>query len=244
MENKRRMPEISIYCDESGHLPNDTIPSMVLGALWSISSKVSSHNKDIESIKHNHNMSRYFEIKWTKVSQGKLDFYLELLEYFFTSKTMGFRAWVIPDKSLLRHSDFQQTHDDWYYKMYFYLLRNLINTKCRYYIYLDIKDTRSRYKLRKLDEVIRNAHYDFSRDIIRRVQHVHSHDINLLQLCDLLIGAVAYHFRQLTSNEGKQRLISYIKEQTGFNLNTNTLPSERKFNICIWRPKERNIFDG
>lgn len=234
-------PEINIYCDESCHLPNDGMKSMVLGALWCLSSSATDHNADIAAIKARHNLSQYFEIKWTKVSPNKLGFYLELLEYFFSIKALGFRAWVVPDKSILCHKEFIQTHDDWYYKMYFYLIRNLISTRCRYYIYVDIKDTRSRDKLRKLDEVIRNAHYDFSRDIIKRVQHVHSHDINLLQLADLLLGAISYNSRQLHTSSAKQELIQYIRERTGFSLNESTLPSERKFNICIWQPNERGV---
>ncbi|MCK5131580.1 MAG: DUF3800 domain-containing protein [Candidatus Sabulitectum sp.] len=235
------MCETNIYCDESCHLPSDSMRCMVLGALWCSTSSASKFNTEIAAIKAKHNLTRYFEIKWTKVSQSKLNFYIDLLDYFFDNTSLGFRGWVIPDKSILRHDDFNQTHDDWYYKMYFYLIRNIIDTRCTYNIYLDIKDTRSREKLQKLDEVIRNAHYDFSRGIINRIQHVHSHDINLLQLADLLIGALSYHCRQLKGSSAKLVLIRKIKERTGFTLNSNTLPSERKFNLCIWRPKDRNF---
>ena len=102
----------------------------------------------------------------------------------------------------------------------------------------DIKDTRGREKLRKLEEVIRNANYDFSREVIRRVQHIHSHDVNLLQLADLLVGSLAYHWRHLDSSAAKLTILSDIIENTGYSLNVNTLPSERKFNLCVWRPHE------
>jgi hypothetical protein len=149
---------------------------------------------------------------------------------------MGFRAWVIPDKSILSHDIFDQTHDDWYYKMYFYLLRNLITTDRKFYIYLDIKDTRSRMKLRKLQDVLSNANYDFSRDIIKRIQHVHSHDIGLMQLVDLLIGAISYNARGLSDSPAKSEIVQLIKQRSGRDLNRNTLPTEHKFNLCIWRP--------
>lgn len=231
----------NIYCDESCHLCSDNMASMVLGAVWCESQEASKHNSAIAAIKKNNNLSRYFEIKWTKVSDSKLDFYLELLQYFFDNEQIGFRAWVIPDKSILRHEDFKQTHDEWYYKMYFYLLRNLILPDNQHYIYVDIKDTRSIEKLRKLEEFIANAKYDFSREAIKIVQHVHSHDINLMQLADLLIGALSYHWRQLRSSHAKMEFIRYIKERTGYSLNVSTLPSERKFNVCIWHPNERQF---
>lgn len=227
---------INIYCDESCHLPNDGQKDMVLGALWCFEAKAAEHNQAIAELKAKHHLSPFFEIKWTKVSPGKLDFYRELINYFFDSKTMGFRAWVIPDKSVLSHDRYDQTHDEWYYKMYFYLLRNLISTDRKYRIYLDIKDTRSRMKLRKLGEVLSNANYDFSRDIIERIQHVHSHDIGLMQLADVLIGAVSYHARDLSGSSAKNEIVHLIKARTGLSLTRNTLPTERKLNLCIWRP--------
>lgn len=227
---------INIYCDESCHLPHDGQTAMVLGALWCMKAKASEHNQAIARLKAKHHLSPFFEIKWSKVSPAKLDFYKELVDYFFASPTMGFRAWVIPDKSILSHDQYNQTHDEWYYKMYFYLLRNLISTERKYHIYPDIKDTRSRLKLQKLSQVLSNANYDFSREIIERIQHVHSHDIGLMQLVDVLIGAVAYHARGLTGSTAKTEIIQQIKARTGLSLECNTLPNERKFNLCIWRP--------
>ncbi len=227
---------MNIYCDESCHLPNDDQKSMVLGALWTFKSNTAKHNQAIADLKKRHNLSRFFEIKWTKVSPSKINFYVELVNYFFDNRTMGFRAWVIADKLILHHAAYQQTHDDWYYKMYFYLLRNLISTNRRYHIYLDIKDTRSRMKLRRLRNVLSNANYDFSREIIERIQHVHSHDIGLMQLVDVLIGAVSYHARGLSSSSAKNEIVHLIKTRTGLTLKQNTLPTARKFNLCIWRP--------
>ena len=227
---------MNIYCDESCHLPHDDEKAMVLGALWCFKTKTGEHNRAIAELKSKYNLSPFFEIKWTKVSPGKLEFYKELVNYFFEDRSLGFRAWVIPDKSILLHDQYGQTHDDWYYKMYFYLLRNLISTKRKYHIYLDIKDTRSRMKLQKLQEVLSNANYDFSREIIEKIQHVHSHDIGLMQLADVLIGAVSYHARGLSGSPAKNALVQLIKDRTCLSLNQNTLPSESKFNLCIWRP--------
>ncbi|MBW2557417.1 MAG: DUF3800 domain-containing protein [Deltaproteobacteria bacterium] len=227
---------INIYCDESCHLPNDGQKSMVLGALWCFKKKAHAHNQAIAKLKAKHHLSPFFEIKWTKVSAGKLNFYRELIDYFSDKPALGFRAWVISDKSVLNHPEFKQTHDDWYYKMYFYLLRNLISRGREHHIYLDIKDTRSRKKLSKLHDVLSNANYDFAKEIITKIQHVHSHDIGLMQLADLLIGAVSYHERGLTGNAAKENIVRLIKQRTGLSLKKNTLPSEKKFNLCIWHP--------
>jgi len=235
------MPElINIYCDESCHLQNDGQSPMVLGALWCPKSNAAQLNQQIATIKARHNLSRYFEIKWTKVSAGKLDFYRELIDFFFGTDSLNFRAWIA-DKTILEHEKYNQSHDDWYYKMYFYLLRNILCSGNEYRIYLDIKDTRGRKKLQKLDEVLRNAHYDFNREMITKMQHVHSHDICLLQLADLLIGAISYKARNLTASSAKQSLIDQIRVKSGLSLEQNTLPSEIKFNLCFWQSNEGGV---
>lgn len=227
---------INIYCDESCHLPHDDQKAMVLGALWCFKARAPVHNMELAGLKRKHRLSPFFEIKWTKISTGKISFYKDLINYFFDQRTMGFRAWVVPDKTILAHEDHMQTHDEWYYKMYFYLLRNVIFPGHRYHIYIDIKDTRSRTKIHKLREVLSNAKYDFSREIIEHIQHVRSHDVGLMQLNDLLTGAISYQARGLNSSSAKNEIVELIKERSGFSLTRSTLPGERKFNLCIWQP--------
>ncbi len=232
---------INIYCDESCHLENDNQKSMVLGALWCPKVKAEIYNNEISEIKKKHNLSQFFEIKWSKVSNAKVDFYRELIDYYFIKEDLGFRAWVIPDKSILNHDTHFQTHDDWYYKMYFYLLRNIISSEQIYHIYLDIKDSRSKEKLKNLHQILSNVNYDFNRSIIQKMQHVHSHDICLLQMSDLFLGAISYHFRNLKTNSAKLDLIKRIANKSGFSLNKSTLPTEKKLNLFIWNPVNGEI---
>lgn len=178
----------NIYCDESCHLENDRQPIMVLGAIWCPRDRAREIAEQIRQIKIRHGLSPHMEIKWEKVSPAKESFYLDLLNYFFDNDQLNFRA-LIADKKGLRHEDFQQSHDSWYYKMYFYTLAILFDPECRYRIYLDIKDTRSESKIRKLHDVLCNNMYDFQRQIIERVQSVRSHEVEQIQMADLLIGA-------------------------------------------------------
>jgi len=211
---------------------------MVLGAVWCFKIKAAAFNRSIAELKIKHALSPFFEVKWSKAGTGKRAFYEDLIDLFFDSSGLFFRAWVVPDKSILSHEAFHQTHDDWYYKMYFYLLRNIIVAGRKFHVYLDIKDTRSSLKLKKLHEVLSNAHYDFQREIIERMQHVHSHDIGLMQLSDFLIGAISYNVRRLNTSPAKKALVDRIKTRSGFSLDQSTLPSERKFNLCMWHPTE------
>ena len=228
----------NIYCDESCHLEHDHHPAMVLGALWCPSSKVRECNVAIRDIKARYGLNKGFEIKWTKVSPARLDFYRALIDYFFDTEHLHLRALIVPDKTKLDHAAYHQSHDDWYYKMYFDLLKVILSPGSTYQIFLDIKDSRSAIKVAKLHEVLTNSMYDFSRSIIHNLQNVHSHEIELLQLCDLLIGAVSYVNRGLSSSKAKQELVWRIRERSGYKLTWTTLLKEEKVNLFRWKARD------
>jgi len=183
-------------------------------------------------------MKSDFEIKWTKVSPAKLEFYLNLVDYFFDDDDLHFRALIVPDKSKLRHEDFGQSHDDWYYKMYFDMLKVIFNPECRYRIYLDVKDTRGAAKVKKLHDVLCNNMYDFSREIIERVQIVRSHEVEILQIVDLMIGTISYVNRGLSDSAAKLALVERIRKRSGYELTRTTLLRENKVNLFRWSASE------
>lgn len=225
----------NIYCDESCHLENDRQKAMVLGAIWCPLDKTREIAVRLREIKQKHGHPPHFEAKWTKVSPAGKAFYLDLIDYFFDDDDLHFRALIVPDKTLLRHDAFPgQDHDVWYYKMYFDLLKVIFRPDARYRVYLDIKDTRGGQKVEKLHRVLCNDRYDFSRRVIERVQLVRSHEIEQLQLADLLIGAVAYLNRDLQGNAGKLALIERMRRRSGYDLTRSTLLREEKTNIFRW----------
>jgi hypothetical protein len=225
----------SVFCDESCHLEHDQQRSMTLGAIYCPTSFVHEANTTVRQIKAEHGFNPRAEVKWIKVSAGGVPLYSALLEYFFAHDELHFRGLVIPDKSKLDHEGFGQTHDEWYYKMYFEMLKAVLSPVDRYRIYVDIKDTRSANRVAKLQQVLCNNMYDFSFSIIERIQTVRSDEVELLQLTDLLIGALSYAHRGLLGNKGKQDLIDLIRRQARLNLMQSTLPRANKFNLFVWQ---------
>lgn len=228
----------NIFCDESCHLENDGQPVMVLGATWCPLEKTREIAVRVREIKQHHGLRPDFEIKWTKVSPARQDFYRDVLDYFLDDDHLHFRALIVPDKSKLRHEDFGHDHDTWYYKMYFDMLKVLLAPENRYRIYLDIKDTRGAAKVAKLHKVLCNNLYDFRREIIERVQLVRSHEVEQLQLADLLIGIIAYANRDLQGSAAKQALVARLRQRTGYRLTRTTLLREDKVNLFRWVAKE------
>lgn len=230
----------SIYCDESCHLMNDGINIMVLGAVWCSTEKRQDIYHDIRDIKKKHSLALDFEIKWEKVSPGKLAFYQELIQYFMESPTLNLRALVVTDKSKLRHEAYQQDHDTWYYKMYYTMLKPILNVNNEYKIYLDIKDTRSAEKVTQLHTILCNQLGDFGKNIVKSIQNIRSHEVELVQLTDLLIGCIGYANRHLTTSTAKTALVQYLSSQSRQNLICKTPLSEIKVNIFPWDPQEVN----
>jgi len=228
----------NIYCDESCHLEHDYQPVMVLGAVWCPMERTREISVRIREIKTSHGLSPKFESKWTKVSPAKQAFYLDLLDYFFDDDDLHFRALIVPDKTRLQHELYGQDHDTWYYKMYFDMLKVILDPEACYRIYLDIKDTHSATKVTKLHDVLCNNMYDFERQIIERVQTVRSHEVEPLQLADLLAGIVSYVNRGLSSNSAKVALVERMRKRSGYSLTRTNLLRESKVNLFVWQATE------
>jgi hypothetical protein len=227
----------NLYCDESCHLESDTQKIMVLGSVWCQKEKVKEVSGRIKEIKQRNGIGPNMEIKWTKVSNGEIDFYEDLINYFFDDDDLHFRA-IIANKENLDHKKHNSTHDEWYYKMYFSMLKTILDPRDKYNIYLDIKDTRGEEKREKLRDVLSHSMYDFSQNIINKVQPIRSYESSIIQLTDLLIGAVSYVNRGLTTSEAKIKLVNLIQKKSGYTLQQSTLYRESKMNLFYWTGKD------
>ncbi|MBN2133225.1 MAG: DUF3800 domain-containing protein [Sedimentisphaerales bacterium] len=228
----------NVYCDESSHLERDRSDVMVLAAVWCRREDARSIAREIRGLKKRHGLKPSVEVKWNKVSPAKMEFYLALTDYFLRQELLAFRAVIIPDKSKLRHCDFQQDHNEWYYKMCFNLLKVILDPQATYRIYLDIKDTHSADKAKRLREILCNSIYDFDRRIIETIQPVHSHEVEQIQLADFLAGAVCYANRHLDSSAAKLEIVNHLRRETRYSLTRSTLLKETKLNLLVWQASE------
>jgi hypothetical protein len=225
---------IVIYCDESCHLERDESQVMGLGAVWLPKEDVRTLSLQLRDIKRRHRASG--ELKWTKVSPSRIDFYKEVVDWFFNQDSLHFRAIIVPDKQQLDHARFNAGgHDDFYYKMYFSMLNKILSPTEEHDVYIDIKDTRSRFKVAQLRDILCNNTYDFTRQMVAKTQQVRSHEIELMQLCDFLLGAVVYKNRALETNRAKVQVTERIQAKHGRALTASSPLHHRKFNVFVWR---------
>lgn len=237
------MTTFNIYCDESCHLQKDNSDIMVLGGIRCPKKFANEINLAIKEIKNEYGIGRnkyngkWIEIKWSKVSKSKIGMYKKLIDLFFEKDYLAFRAVVAQGKKRLNHEAFLQSHDEWYHKMYYLLLREMVHIGNQYNVFVDIKDTNSADKIEFLKTVLNRSLYDFFDDTIMKIQAVRSEEVNILQLTDLLIGALSYVNRGLSSSEAKLEIVNYLRQRSGLDLERTTSLYDQKFNIFIWTPR-------
>ncbi len=228
-------PLINLYCDESRHLPYDRENVMLLGTLACPQVFVTAAHQALREVRLWHRLEPHMEIKWTKVSPAKLDFYQEVLDWFFEQPELRFRCVILPDKAEVYQRLPKDTRDDLYYSLYFQLLRGATEPENRYKVYLDIKDTRGREKSAELKKLLRRDADDASGDRIAGLQHVRSHEVGLLQITDILLGIVGYGRREPedSDSEAKRALVRHFEERADFNLRfeKDTLSGNEKIQI-------------
>jgi hypothetical protein len=164
---------------------------------------------------------------------------LELLEYFWNNDDLHYRGLVATGKDKLDHAKYNDgDYDLWYYKMYFRTLDPIIRQENEYHIFVDIKDTRGGKRVQKLKQVLCNNIYDFNGEVITHIGQINSKESEILQLADLINGALTYHYRGLednaNSNMGKVDFVKALQEKQNIDKRTSRYAS--KFNLFVWSP--------
>jgi len=208
---------------------------MVIGAVYCPKNKVRQITNYILELKKKYDISKFCELKWTKVSKSKEDFYNDLIKYFFIEDDLKFRA-IVCDKRILNHELYKQTHDEWYHKMYYDMLKYIFNKPDSYNIYADMKDSYSYENFQNVLHYLRLNIVDENEQTIVKMQPIRSYESTILQLTDIIIGAMTYYYRKLDGNKSKLKLIDTIKEKSIYGIDRNTPYRKDKFNIFIWHP--------
>ena len=222
MENKKTF---NFYCDESCHLENDGKRYMLIAYISSAYNQLRIHNEYIRNLKRKHYIKG--EVKWSALSKSMYLFYADLIDYFF-SNDLIFRAIVI-DKSKIENINNNETPNDPYSKMYYKLLYNKLNNDYTYNIYIDIKDTHSYKKASELKKYINNTKQV---NCIRNLHIIRSHESELMQLTDVLMGAISYRLNNDNMNViAKQKIVEKIEKHHGTSITHGTSINEDKFNL-------------
>lgn len=216
--------EYNYYCDESCHLENDQKQFMVLGYVAVPIYRVKVFKEDIKALRIKH--KNKLEIKWSNLNRWNYAFYSDVIDFLFDRTELNFRALIV-DKHRYIADKCDNDYDAFYYKMYYQLIYHKLDADANYNIYVDIKDNLSSYRIKKLKNIL-----NIKMGIVQKIQHIRSHEVIFLQMCDLIIGAMSY---KLNINDKtavyKIRLIEKIERRCGCDISRQTPLEAVKFNI-------------
>lgn len=186
---------LNLYVDESSQNAHRFI---VLGCTIVPSDCVSEIHRRIAELRVEQQIGR--EVKWTKVSRAKLDAYVALVDIYFSFQSdfgLQFHSLIV-DATRLNHAKFNQGDREIGSNKFVYQLllkageRRSQSTP--FYVYLDSRKTR--HGLDELHSVLNNGFSKGASAPLRpyhRVQFRDSKEVDLLQLNDLILGAIAFY---------------------------------------------------
>lgn len=228
---------IEVYCDESrqelfAEAGADQPGFTVIGSLWIKAEKRTRYNEEINRLREMHEFRH--EFKWTKITPKKKELFLDLIRLFFSEseEDMRFRCIVLPAKDLNAVEFCEGDKELMFYKFYYQVLHHWILDGNTYRVYVDLKTNRVHNRLRILRECLEKANL-LAR--IELVQALPSHEVNLLQLADVLTGTVSAKFNGGNESTAKQAVLSEIESHLLHPI-AATSRGTKKFNVFHFHP--------
>lgn len=223
---------IEVYCDESCQEHFAKRPAgeyfVLIGSIWAKAEDRPVLKQRIEALRQQHGI--FGEAKWGRVSKRALPFYKELVDLFFDSE-LRFRVMVIRTDEL----DISW-HDNnvelMFYKFYYFMLRGWLDDCNDYRIFTDVRTNSLPGRIKELERILRNAALTSSVSL----QAIPSRESALMQLADVLTGAVGYKYHGHTTGAAKLELIQHIEQRLGRQVNIGMPKSEDKFNVFRFKP--------
>ncbi len=227
---------IEVYCDESyPDLFLSQVPSarfLVIGSLWLASENREPFKEEIRELRNKHKIGG--EFKWTKVSPSRIDFYRDILKWFYEKKdSLRFRC-IAVDRQKINLIKFHDNDQELgFYKFYYQLLHQWIYSFNNYVVFCDYKRDRLGNRLETLKKCLAYSNLSAS---VENIQFVRSRESVLLQLSDVLTGMAAARVnnRLAVSEDGsgssKHEATLFLEKLLGRKIGPTSL-HEKKFNV-------------
>lgn len=208
---------------------------MVIGAIFIDRKRVPEIKRRVLEIQSVHFIKG--ELKWIKTSAKTIPFYKDLFSYLFSldSQTFSYKCIVVKKSEL----DYSRYHDGdkelAFYKFYYELLKNRLDSGKKYYIFLDFKPSKSKDRVRRIGEFLTMVNPSVQ---IKHIQAYSSLDNIFIQIADILTGAVGYEKNYKKTSQNKVELVNIIAQSIGRdNLDfCSSFNGDKKLNIFCIKP--------
>jgi hypothetical protein len=222
--------KFEVYCDEANPdvltSANPRARHLMIGSLWLPEELRNEIKARVGALRERH--AAWGEIKWSKVSPNRRDFYVELIDLFFAyGDNLRFRC-IAVDRTQLNLALHDNDGELGFYKFYYQLLHHWILDFNAYRIFCDVKSNRDPKRLPVLARCLARANLTSSID---GIQSLPSHEVVLIQLCDLLLGAASSRINDtLRDGTAKAAVVQRLESALGRPL-APSHKGEEKFNI-------------
>lgn len=235
------MAFIEIYCDEcrqdlisNKKSINEHNQYIVLGGIWIAKEYREDFKNQFKALQTKYNV--YGEVKWNKVSNSKLEFYKKVVKLFFkySEDKVSFRSIVIDAKKIDVDMYDKGSSELGFYKFYYQLIYHKVENNDQYSIFLDYRKDKSKRRAYELKQFINKK---CKNNIIENVQFINSKESILLQVEDVIMGAVGYKFNYgyKGKSKAKNEIVKLIEK---YQIIDETSKNEKKFNIFKIKLKE------
>ncbi|MCB0003572.1 MAG: DUF3800 domain-containing protein [Anaerolineae bacterium] len=230
---------LHIYCDESRQTADRY---MVIGGIIAQREHEVAFHEAMSLFRDDQNM--HAELKWTKVSNQKLAEYKAFVDLFFRFNQVFYFKAIIIDTQEIDHSRYNKNDAELgFYKLMYQFLLHSFGSELRHddrcIVFLDQRTT-SRYKLSTLCAILNNGlrkKYRFAYQPVRNIQAINSKDSDLIQIADVLMGAVGYEMNGAHTRAGaKQAKVALAKHISAkARLSSLQQPTQRsQRNFSLW----------
>ena len=230
---------INIYSDESRHTSGGD-DFMVIGAISCKRDNKRDLVHKIHLLKKKYNAQG--EFGWKRLSPNKQEFYFELIALFMENN-LNFQC-IVVDKRLVDDTIYNDGDKELgFYKFYYLMLKEGIESEFIYHIYLDWQQNREQHRFHNMKFFLNKKLSGKAK--IACLEPVTSSNQPLIELADLFIGAVGYQYNKRKESKVKVEFCTKLAHALhGLNsnyfrygkLDTFTKRSEKKFNIFKWKP--------
>ena len=217
-----------VYCDEScieALFDKESHDYTVIGGVWIPSDSRQDIKKKLNAIKSRY--GKMGELKWNKVSPVTKDMYKEIIDLFFNTYNIRFRAITVRTKQVNNKVFNDGSGELGFYKFYFQLIQKWLIEGNSYKVFLDYKVNAQRSRVQDLCRILRYS----TTAIVELTQSLPSEQSVLIQLADVLTGVVASAFNDDEETKESKREVRQHVEQYLRHRIDSTPPSEQKFNV-------------
>ena len=157
------------------------------------------------------------EMKWGKISRAMLPVYRDFIDLFFAHPAAQFRCLVVDAHQV----DLRQYHDDdpetAFYNFYCLMLSRNMQIENRYLVLTDERSNRECNRLADLRDNINRYWQEKGavNNVAVNVEPLNSKESDLLQIVDVLLGAVGYAIEEFTTSEARLELTRHIAARLG-----------------------------